>query len=340
MNKFRRFLLKFKEKKGLTGADVAAAITVIVLAAGIATAIYVNSINKSKDNMRYSAAVRIATSVVENIEKQPYETLETNCSSANNYKYNFVGNGNKSVFETKIPNGFKLTVTTSVPTTPDIVRDVIVNVQYKANNNYKTITLTTLKEREMLDMTNSPDLAFLDGYNPNDNTQHYYPIKLNSAKTSYVITTFEDNSWYDYNAGNYAIIYVTASSLNVNDDYKKNSSTGQRYVWIPRFVSGTSGSGVQYLYGSSDYKIIWRTDNNFGRYSYIDVTSKQPKKYDEPNYRYVADTFSSNDGYAGFWYNMDNSANQGKITSATKELLSKNPINNVLAAEKTSKFPK
>ena len=191
MNKFRKFLLKFKEKKGITGADVASAITVIVLTTGIATAIYVNSVNKSKDNMRYSAAVRIATSVIEDIQREPYEILINTCKTSN--KSETVGSSTAKVFNTKIPNGFKLTVTTTPATTPDIARDVIVNVRYKANNDYKTITLSTMKEREMLDATNPPDLTFIDGYNPNDNTKRYYPIKLDG--TSYKATTCEDNRW-------------------------------------------------------------------------------------------------------------------------------------------------
>ena len=52
---------KFREEKGLTGADVAGAICVIALAIGIVTSIYINVTNKTKENIRYSAATRIAT---------------------------------------------------------------------------------------------------------------------------------------------------------------------------------------------------------------------------------------------------------------------------------------
>ena len=51
MYKIKKLLKMLKQRKGLTGADIAGAVTVIVLTVGIATSIYVNAVNKSKDNI-------------------------------------------------------------------------------------------------------------------------------------------------------------------------------------------------------------------------------------------------------------------------------------------------
>ena len=67
MYKIKKLLKMLKQRKALTGVDVAGAVTVIVLTVGIATSIYVNAVNKSKDNMRYANAVRIATNIIESI---------------------------------------------------------------------------------------------------------------------------------------------------------------------------------------------------------------------------------------------------------------------------------
>lgn len=107
---------KLKNRKGLTGADVAAAMTVIVLTVGIATAIYVNSVNKSRDNMRYAGAVRIATSIIENIQKKPYEYLTNSCPSSNSNKLEQKGSKTAKVFDTKVPNGFSVTIIANPPT--------------------------------------------------------------------------------------------------------------------------------------------------------------------------------------------------------------------------------
>ena len=180
MGKIRELLGKLRGKKGLTGADVAGAITIIVMGVGIATSVYVNSVNKSRDNMRYSNAVRILTSVMESIQRQPYEYVTGLCDEGTSRDtYTFKGSNNSSTkpFETKIPNGYELTVVAKRNTSPDIVRDVIVKVKYKSSKTYKTITAKTIKERELLDMGNSPDLSLIPDYNPIDNTKYYYPIK-------------------------------------------------------------------------------------------------------------------------------------------------------------------
>ena len=309
-----KFFNGLKSRKGLSGADVAVAISVIVLTVGIVTAIYVNTINKSKDNLRYANAVRIATSIIENIQRFPYEYVIANVGSD-------VTGGNK-LYNTKVPSGFRATVTLSSAQNPDIARDVIVSITYKGGSSYKTITLSTIKERELMDMTNSPDISLIDGYKPiynsSDTKYYFYPVKVNGA--NYIVTTTTDIEWYDYEVGKYALVYKTVDgTINVGTTGTFSSISENVYAWIPRFVasSGTSLSSVKFLYGSSDYIIAL---NNYGSlisygviYSGTISNDSTPVKYSS-GYYYNNSGFSKNDGLSGVWYciggtNTDSVAN-------------------------------
>ncbi|MBR2289842.1 MAG: hypothetical protein IJ867_04410, partial [Clostridia bacterium] len=187
---------RLKSRKGLTGADVAAAITVIVLTVGIVTMIYVNTLNKSKDNLRYANATRIATSIMENIQKKTYEEVLAVC--ATNNKVEQANNG--KVFDTNILNGYTATVTLSVPGTPDVARDVTVEVKYKTSTTYRTITLNSVIEKELMDIANAPDISLMNGYEPLGTTSYYYPVVFDTSTTpkTYTIVTTDDINWYNY----------------------------------------------------------------------------------------------------------------------------------------------
>ena len=257
MKKIKNFFKIIRGKKGLTGADVAAAITMIVLTVGIVTAIYVNTINKSKDNVRYSNAVRMATNIIENIQRKPFEYLTAICNTTDSSKTVSTG----QIFDTKVPNGFSVTITAKKTADDvDIARDVIVNVKYRANSSYKTITLNTVKQKELMDMTNPPDFSLIPGYKPLDTKNFYYPVKKGDGGKT-VVTSTDDINWYDYEDGNYALVCVTSTgTLSVGNEAPSGSKI---YVWIPRFVAkvGTGLDNVQFLYGSSKYAI---TFNQYG----------------------------------------------------------------------------
>ena len=321
---FKKLFSKLKEKKAITGTDVAAAVTVIVLTVGVVTAIYVNAINKSKDNIRYGNAVRIATNVIENIQKQPYEYLIGICKESGNTKT--VKGGNGKAFETKIPNGYSLTVTLSNAETPDIARDVTVNVKYRASKTYKTITLTTVKEKEIIDMVNEPDFSLINGYKPNSTSSYYYPLKnTNTTSTkltnpTWTVTTTDDVAWYDYSAGVYAVVGKTNNTMNVGATFP---ATSEIYVWIPRFA--ISGTNVQYLYKASNYLItLSTTDQKVMSYG-LSLVDKNDVTKGFTKVTSGLTGFSENDGFSGLWYCNTNSANHTSpgttITKTAKDAL-------------------
>lgn len=99
--KFKELLKKFKTEKGITGVDVAVAISIVVLTIGVVTAIYINTTNKSKESIRYSAATRIATQIVENIQSMTYDEVVYRCSNSNLSKVE--SNTDGKIFGVNVP---------------------------------------------------------------------------------------------------------------------------------------------------------------------------------------------------------------------------------------------
>ena len=314
MYKIKKLLKMLKQRKGLTGADIAGAVTVIVLTVGIATSIYVNAVNKSKDNMRYANAVRIATNIMESIQRRHYEYLITKCPESNSYTCNITSSSTDKPFDTKVPSGFSATVKAIKPTVgtlPDVARDVTVNVKYRANNTYKTITLKTVKEREMMDLTNPPDFSLLP------KGKFYYPVSGNAG--SYKITTTSDMSWYDYEEGKYAVVCGTDSGgVIVGSNAPSGSKT---YVWIPRFVvSKTASSGtssVKFLYGTSEYPIEFVTSGNLSYFGLKCNGTDYTETFSTSAFQYSG--FAKDDGLSGVWYEVGgaNTENGAKTKATT-----------------------
>ena len=307
------FFARFKNKKGITGTDVAAAITLIVLTVGIVTSIYINTLKKSKDTIRYANAVRIATNIMENIEQKPYEYVTTMCYNEETHMTTREISGGEGVkfLGTKIPNGYSVTITAKRAGSLryDVARDIIISVKYKANSTYKTITLTGVKEKELMDMTNAPDISLMPSYNPNEKDTYYYPIK--KYEENYMITTTTDIDWYDYQAGEYALLYKTTNgNLNVGTTYALSNIKNNVYVWIPRFVAKTEGGtgldAVQFLYGSSNYLITLNLYGSLWSYGVkyptdVPITdNSEPYVFDYNHYSYQS--FQVDDGLSAVWY--------------------------------------
>ena len=302
---------RLKSRKGLTGADVAAAITVIVLTVGIVTMIYVNTLNKSKDNLRYANATRIATSIMENIQKKTYEEVLAVC--ATNNKVEQANNG--KVFDTNILNGYTATVTLSVPGTPDVARDVTVEVKYKTSTTYRTITLNSVIEKELMDIANAPDISLMNGYEPLGTTSYYYPVVFDTSTTpkTYTIVTTDDINWYNYETGKGAIIYKTDTNLPVGTKRNYNSGDDEfLYVWVPRFVTNGSSS-LDFLYRASDYKIVFDNSTNVIGYR------KDRTQVSASAWASDKNPFASGDGLSGVWLNVKTAKTSGGYSSTSAE---------------------
>ena len=299
---------KLHSEKGLTGADVAVSIAIIVITIAVASAIYVNATSDSKEEIRYSAATRIATQIVENIESMTYDEIIYRCENS----YNSVDSDEDgTVFGVSVPSGYSATVTASEVDGAelDVVRDITVNVTYKISNTEKAITLYTTKEKELLEQTNEPNLNLIEDYD----SSNYYAIKYTSS--GYMVTTTSDSDWYNYDEGSYALVYQSSNSYSYGDIISSGLITyGSVYIWVPRFGLDEN-SELKYCYGTSDYVISFELYND-SLYSYMLTGSGSGEEYSVDSiFSYVTNTFEENDGLSGVWY-QPNGTNEAVTENA------------------------
>ena len=311
---------KLHSDKGLTGADVAVSISIIVLTIAVVSAIYVNATNKSKEEIRYSAATRIATQIIENIESMTYDEVVYRYENS----YNSVdADSEGNTYNVTVPEGYSAEVTMSEVDEYelDVVRDITVNVTYKISGVTKSITLYTVKEKELLEQTNEPDVTLIDGYD----SSNYYAIKYSNG--SYVVTTTSDSDWYNYDDGEYALVYYSSSEYDYGDTISVGSvKTGTTYIWVPRFGVDFYDE-LEYCYGTSDYAISFELYDGL-IYSYVVSGSGSGESYTMNEISaYIEETFETNDGLTGVWY-APNGDNDSVATTAFETLDYLEPITN------------
>ena len=305
---------KFYNKKGITGTDVAAAIMIIFVTIGVITGIYINIMNASKQNIRYSAATRIATQIVENIESMGYD--EVISQSVLQIDSKTGDDIDRKIFNVAIPMGYSVDVTISnISSEVDVIKKINVEVSYKAGKSaIDYINLQVVKERELLEQTNVPDMSLL----PETSLKYFYPIKLTSK--GYVVTTISDKDWYNYDIGCYANVYVSNMEKEIGDIVAPN--TGERYVWIPRFGkiedAQLDKNNISFLYGTSKHRIVFKNiDSTQNFYSYTLDYSKG--KYNDTGV-YVENTFKDNDGLSGMWYILPDDYNSANVEDGDEVL--------------------
>ncbi len=272
-HKILNLLTNLKNEKGATGADIVVALSIIVLTVSVISMVYINLTNGSKNVNRTAGATRIATNILENIDKMSYEqynkaldAFATNDSKgwtvtgdANAKTIILEGKktGTEKIFDTKIPKGYKVELTSqsinagdSLPKY-DLIKKINVKVTFTVSKTEQNVSLYTSKEREQLAEVNKPDIDSL-----NVTGKSYVPIKYSTTQQAYVVTDEKDINWYDYSNKVWAMVYVDSlSNINSIKDAGKLStaqanSTGNIYYWIPRF--STDG---QALYNASNYPI-------------------------------------------------------------------------------------
>lgn len=272
-HKILNLLTNLKNEKGATGADIVVALSIIVLTVSVISMVYINLTNGSKNVNRTAGATRIATNILENIDKMSYEqynkaldAFATNDSKgwtvtgdANAKTIILEGKktGTEKIFDTKIPKGYKVELTSqsinagdSLPKY-DLIKKINVKVTFTLSKTEQNVSLYTSKEREQLAEVNKPDIDSL-----NVTGKSYVPIKYSTTQQAYVVTDEKDINWYDYSNKVWAMVYVDSlSNINSIKDAGKLStaqanSTGNIYYWIPRF--STDG---QALYNASNYPI-------------------------------------------------------------------------------------
>lgn len=292
-HKILNLLSNLKNEKGATGADIVVALSIIVLTVSVISMVYINLTNGSKNVNRTAGATRIATNILENIDKMSYEQYNKTLNEfatddskgwsvtgdTNNKTVTLDGKktGSEKIFDTKIPKGYKVELTSQCTNAGDslpkydLIKKINVKVTFTVSKTEQNVSLYTSKEREQISEVNKPDMDSL-----NVSGKSYVPIKYSTTQKAYVVTDEKDADWYNYSNKVWAMVYV--DSLSNIDNIKKAgklkdtqaNTTGNIYYWIPRF--STDG---QALYNASNYPItniqITATNDNSKNMSIFSV---------------------------------------------------------------------
>lgn len=287
-----KVLPKLNNQKGLTGVDIVVSMSVIVMTIVVVTMIYVNIDLNSKAVNRASGATRIATTVIEQIEKKYYYEINDeiyrilkmiNDGESGivyddlNSAYIITGKDTEEkFFNVKIPKGYtmKLKIDNSYGSDEsgfDLVKKIDITISYTVGKNLKEVSLSTVKERESVGECNTPalDNSALSTAGLSNSTYTIICIKYSNVLGNYIETTQNDIEWYSYLNGDWARILAIPIVGNTDNkglyiDSSGNVKSGSgfesfEYVWIPNYGLGKDSVNTEKLYfrySNGKHKII------------------------------------------------------------------------------------
>lgn len=261
------FLKKIKEEKGATAADIVIAASIIILTVVAVSMIYVNITLGTRNVTRTAGATRIATNILENIEKCSYDefiiefakeiegvTRQTELEYLDYYLLN--GGDDGKLFSTKIPNGYKLYIKadpnygshSDAKEQFDIVREIKIIVAFSVGDRIENVEFETVKTRDIIGDANSPVTENLQSSGILLKDMYYYPVKFLDNSNAYVKSNESDISWYNYSDKKWATVIVSRQTedvlFDVNGKFigeistdRDDSAYTEKFVWIPRFFT-------------------------------------------------------------------------------------------------------
>ena len=263
----KEIIKKIKEEKGATAADIVIAASIIILTIAAVSMIYVNVTLGSRNVTRTAGATRIATNILENIEKRSYDefilefekeisgiTKQTEDEYLDYYLLN--GGDDGKFFSTKIPNGYKLYVKaepnygthSDLKEQFDLVREIKIRIAFSVGDRIENIDFETVKTRDITGEANEPVTEYLQSSGIQANDMYYYPVKFLENSEVYVKCNEEDVLWYNYSDKKWATVIVSRQTedvlFDVNGKFigeistdRDNSAYTEKYVWVPRFFT-------------------------------------------------------------------------------------------------------
>lgn len=275
----KNVLKKMNNQNGLTGADVAIAVSILVITVVVVTMIYLNLDVNNKNVKRTAGATRIATNILETIQLANFDSVESKTiTNGNKLEYtvtDYYNNGNTKTYSTKVPNGYTAQINVEQKDSKaQLVKNVNVDVSYKVGDNVKTVSLSTVIEKKLIKECNAPDISneFLSSSSDEEtkklNEKYIVPIKYSYLLDKYVVTTTKDSEWYNYSSKEWAKIIVvddkTFFENNLLDTIDNSIKTTKfsvsgtdktykdyLYVWIPNFGKEASTGKIYFRYGSA-----------------------------------------------------------------------------------------
>ena len=296
--------IQLKNQKGLAAQDALIAVLIIALFAGLIATISYNIYLSSSSTKRMSKATGYIIDMFEYIDKTYYDDItKDSLSDYFNKKYYYEEDGNtpKADAEVKL---IKTNENTNTPFTAkidivkynqtegntdklDLVQEITMTVTYKLGNKEQKIEMKKTKQREDLVIPNKPDIKKIElqeGY-------YLYPIK--KIKNVWKICSEKDDSWYDYESGNWALVLKTNKEHSIDEEIDRGNllENEQIYAWIPRYAYDSSNNKIVFLFSNSNNYV--QTVDGYSNIAPID-----------DNYYTVSNDFSNGqEQLIGVWAN-------------------------------------
>lgn len=274
-------LSKFKSQKGATGVDIVVSITVIAITIAVVTAIYTNVDLTSKRVQRTAGATRIATSILEQIDKMYYEKFldEINrlhsIAASEEYVDSIIGKDefiiypkktalDVRIFNTKIPKGYTVNIylennygdDTNIKY--DMVRKVNIEVKFPVGDSEETVKMSGTKSLELVQLGNKPEIDYEHfEYVAERDLIDFSEIKpIKRSGSGYIVTTEEDKEWYNYESKIWAkAIIANNLTYDSSTGIVKDGFEYFTYVWVPSFGADINNK-LKFRYNDTRYSII------------------------------------------------------------------------------------
>lgn len=254
-----------RTQKGFVASEALIAVLIIALFSGLIATISYNIYLSNASIKRMSKANGYIVDMFEYIDKTYYDDVtKENLTQYFNNKYYYEEGSTipKTNAEAKIQEDtetidtpFKITLqiinyneTDGNTDKLDLVKEITMEVSYRLGNRNQVIEMKKTKQREILETPNKPNLTLFEL----QEGEKIYPIK--NTNNGWKICDQRDNSWYNYENGNWAIILKTTKDLSIDEQIDVNNLTENEatYGWIPRYAYDSSNNEIIFLYSNSN----------------------------------------------------------------------------------------
>lgn len=239
--------MKFKSEKGVTGIDLVVAITIILIAIGTITTIYVN-INKTyRSTNRSSVAGKIATDIMTAIDVSYFFEIDKTVDAAGHDNpveieggkdisdlIKVLGSGANNL---KIPIGYNVKVSVDEALEPtiaskELLKKIDVEISYLVSGERFAVEFTKYKGRYGATVPERPSQDFTD-----TDDFDYTPIKYNKLTEVWETTFFGDSTWYEYREQYWPIMVRTPKGTAALVDGQVNiAQNAEVYIWVPQMI--------------------------------------------------------------------------------------------------------
>lgn len=252
---------RFFKERGFVATDALIAIVIITIFTGLIATIIYNIHLANSSIKRTSTALSYITDVFEYSDKIYYEEVNNlNLIQYFNKKYYYeedettpksdaIVKAKEATSTEEIDKPFVVEIkvqnyneTEGNEGKLDLVKNIVIKVKYNLGNKQQVIEMQKTKSREKLITPNKPDESLLSL----QEGQAIYPIKYINNK--WKICSRQDNTWYNYEKGNWATVFITSEDKRVDEQI--DLTTGEVYFWIPKYAYNSENL-ILFLYSNT-----------------------------------------------------------------------------------------